>query len=1105
MKSRHLLRLLTAFALLTSFNLLAEILCDRPFQTPADLKNIYHFEPTTMRLVETDAHKRALEISIPEDDSKTRSVISIQLPTERIRGRRLTISADIKCDLSNPVKRFGGGQFILWCNAPAKMSGVWENRHVGAGKTPWKSFALTVNIPHHIDNALVHLGIDGARGRILYRNLKVTADDTFLNLAPHANMGFADDIAGDQKGGWHDQGSDHDASHFPIRNKLFANVPFNILNPKNLRGNAILTFECPKLPAAHQQVSIPIPCPVPGRFLYLLHCSAWGQKPNTQVATVILTDTHGKQAEIPLLYGKDVNEWWGAKPAKNAVIGVQFAAKAGLGAAYVSRLSIPPELGPVTNVTFRKTPRTNALWMLIAATISQTQYVYPEAQKLVMQADDIWRPLPQDIVPAPLKGSALDFSQLYPKHKVGEFGRLVITPDGRFEFEKRPGQNVRFISACMGRDLGNFFGVPSEMQDKAMIERYADQIQRAGYNMVRFWANVLKDTNYQKVKAYQFNPDAVDKIDYFFHCLRQRGIYVFLSIQINTFAFDSCYPWGDKRLKDWSLFTHPQAFDAWCKATEKVLTHVNPYTGLRWLDDPVITMIDCNNELEFAFLRAGNSYAPLFRQFLKDKYGSFAKLKQAWGADADALSSFEDITTFKPLGQDKPGQLNRDRALFISEQEKRIYEAEKKWLRQLGWQGPVTSFLMGKSMRHVSVRRDFDFVAQNGYHCHPSSSGVTTGGTVAQTSSVEVAANIMRSFIAARIYGKPFVVTEHGHVFWNRHRYEQGMVMGALASLNDFNGLTAFFMPVTTHPNCRLTSFEIRHDPISRASELMTNLLFRRHDAKTATLTTRIHIDADDMIRSDAVTDSVSASQLLLGLLGQCHVDLSTAPAQPQEIILERAGSSKTAVRHADSNIIDNPDQAFDFSAIVYKLKQRGLLPASNLTNHDQGIYHSSTGEILLDCPNKTMTVDTPRFQGLCAPAGSARQLTDFHVQAMNRHACVALTAIDGDRAIRNASRLLLFITTNVLNTGMSFENSDRQTRIASGTTPLLLETGTFTVTIKHRHASQLKLYALALDGSRLQEIQPTHTSPASRQFTIDTASIKNGPAIYFELQTTAN
>ena len=117
----------------------------------------------------------------------------------------------------------------------------------------------------------------------------------------------------------------------------------------------------------------------------------------------------------------------------------------------------------------------------------------------------------------------------------------------------------------------------------------------------------------------------------------------------------------------------------------------------------------------------------------------------------------------------------------------------------------------------------------------------------------------------------------------------------------------------------------------------------------------------------------------------------------------------------------------------------------------------------------------------------------------MNRRGCLALASIDGEKDLTNANRLLLFLVTNALNSGTTFEGEDQRVRLTRGGTPILLETGTFRVRIRTKHAEEFKVRALGLDGLPLAEL-PAKKIPGGLELTIDTAAIPGGPSLYFEL-----
>ena len=64
-------------------------------------------------------------------------------------------------------------------------------------------------------------------------------------------------------------------------------------------------------------------------------------------------------------------------------------------------------------------------------------------------------------------------------------------------------------------------------------------------------------------------------------------------------------------------------------------------------------------------------------------------------------------------------------------------------------------------------------------------------------------------------------------------------------------------------------------------------------------------------------------------------------------------------------------------------------------------------------------------------------------------------------------------------------------------TDPVLLETGTLELTLDC--SAKLKCFALGIDGERREEL-PLHIGGGRIRLAIDTAKLRNGPALYFEL-----
>ena len=1075
----------------------AEIMNRNFTGAPEDLKGITMPEAAYAGMVTTEDGAKALEVRIPESSGEKESRIQFMLNGEQLRNRRVTVSAEMKIDLHSPADTGSGGLFQLWGPTPKGKPVMWHACRIGSGQKDWKTYELVYDFPDYTKFAVISLGVGNAKGKVQIRNVKVKSAELFLPLDKVANWGFRDEKADDKQGGWHDQGPEYDAAKFPVKSTSFAGVPFHIVDPELNDGKAIIAFRCPKLPEAPGEVELDFGrLPAEKRYLYLLHCAAWEETQGARAGTIILYGPAGKTMELPVIYGRDLQEWWGGRGAENAFPGVYITAQAGGGSAYVSRFEIPVEFGPVEKIKIRK-EEGNVLWLLLAGTLSNTRYEFPAAQKLVMEENEIWKAIPQTVKQVPQRGTALDMSGLFPAHEVGEFGRVIVGRSGHFEFEKRPGIPLKFMSFSSGGEFLPLFIKDTDIKDHKDAEAFAEQVARNGYNMIRIWVNNLRVFSWEKLNAGELDPSYVDRHDYLMWQLKKRGIYVYLSVACETYGFDNCYPWGDdlRNKHDWSIYRNERDYRSWEECTEKVLTHVNPYTGMRWIDDPQIAAIDCNNELEFEFLRADDRYAPMFRDYLKKKYGTFAALKEAWKKDAANLNSFEDIKTFHPLGNDAPGQLNRDRAYFINELEKNLYARERAFIRKLGYPGPVTTFLALPSMRQAGVRKDFDMISKNGYHDHPS--GKDWVEKVTQNSSVGVAGNVVRTFLAARLYGKPYLVSEHSHCYPNRYRYEHGFVMGGYSALNNFDMLTAFGTPVTTLHSNKIVGFDMRFDPVRRATELINVLLFRRNDVRGGNFTTRVRLNEEEVIQSDEVTASVNSRQLCLGLLGEFALDQTELPVRKNEYVMNRAGGASTAVRRADISVVDGGRDGFDLAKTVADLRERGFLPQGNRTDVTKDIFESGTGELYLEAESKRMEVRTPRFQGLCTEAGGSASFPNFEVLKTNRNGCFALASIDDSKDLGSAERLLLFAVTNALNSGSIFENADQRVKLVNGDVPILVESGEFEFKIRTPLASTLKAWALRFDGTRAEEL-PLVRNGNEIRLKLDTSKLAS-PTFYVE------
>ncbi len=133
-----------------------------------------------------------------------------------------------------------------------------------------------------------------------------------LDLRSVTNRGFADDVAGDAKGGWSDQGPQNDLYSFPVGRQILNGVPFDVVDPKqNNEKSMIVLSRRPEQKLPH---AVTIPVNANARALALLHVGAWLTigEPGLKLTFVY---SIGTKVETTIVAGVHLADWWsGPKP-----------------------------------------------------------------------------------------------------------------------------------------------------------------------------------------------------------------------------------------------------------------------------------------------------------------------------------------------------------------------------------------------------------------------------------------------------------------------------------------------------------------------------------------------------------------------------------------------------------------------------------------------------------------------------------------------------------------------------------------------------------------------------------------------------------------------
>ena len=192
-----------------------------------------------------------------------------------------------------------------------------------------------------------------------------------------------------------------------------------------------------------------------------------------------------------------------------------------------------------------------------------------------------------------------------------------------------------------------FFGVnlygPAALPEKTDAPAMAERLARWGINAVRIFPQYTWQRRADKDFSKGIDPDLLDRFDWLFFQLKQRGISADMNLHS---ARTAGYRFKDfkqtmKENKgldnfDPTFILHQKEF------IRTVFNHVNPYTGLAYRDDPAVMTWEINNEcsLAIAWFRWNleDNLTPYFRRelerqfcdWLRAKYGTTARLREAW-------------------------------------------------------------------------------------------------------------------------------------------------------------------------------------------------------------------------------------------------------------------------------------------------------------------------------------------------------------------------------------------------------------------------------------------------------------------------------------------
>jgi len=698
---------------------------------------------------------------------------------------------------------------------------------------------------------------------------------------------------------------------------------------------------------------------------------------------------------------------------------------------------------------------------------SENKIDYLDDFPVKITAGDEWIPLAVpslEIVP----GSVLDLSgQGFAKGPIGEDDRIVVTGDGHFASAKDPSRPLRFygINLCFSA-----LYLPHAEADKLL-----DRVVRMGYNTIRIhhYENELTFPTWRP--GFEWNADRLDKFDYLVAGCVKRGLYLTTDLYVNRPVPGKQIGLTDDRfdaarMKDHVLVYEP-AYQDFVQFVRLFFGRVNPYTHRTLAEEPAMAWISFVNEGQVGmggFDRKRPEWRERWNAWLAKTYPDLDSLDAAIG-DLRPGEDPDRGTVGFPENVHDGSRRARICQVFLTDVERDFFQRVQKTLREeLKCRAHFTDINCG-GLRVVpmqNARALFGYVDEHFYVDHPMFATPKHGppSSCRNTNPVRDGALGGSESASVRLWGKPFTVSEYNYSAPGRFRGVGAILTGAMASLQDWDILWRFayahqrdwlFKP------SRMDYFDNSRDPLNLAADRITALLFLRGDVKPF----------DKKLAVELPESTLRSPPARIGLAGVA-----------QSVWLAGIGCTVPGGKIPSGAVKITAREAADPKAVAKRLGGGASSPA-----------------VGLDQKNGVFTLDALRVAGGFADPGTTVKCpaSGLSAQILDSGATVVVTSVDG-AALKDSTRMFVTHLTDLQNSGAEYEETARRTLKAWGDLPYLVRAGRARVTLKSSRAAKLRVWALATDGSRTEEI-PLRRAAGAVSFEI---SVKgpNGARMLYEL-----
>jgi hypothetical protein len=537
----------------------------------------------------------------------------------------------------------------------------------------------------------------------------------------------------------------------------------------------------------------------------------------------------------------------------------------------------------------------------------------------------------------------------------------------------------------------------------------------------------------------------LDKEDFFIAELEKRGIYIDFNLLVGRpfKAADGVQDANALRqgAKGTSLFDR-RMIELQKEYAQQLLDHRNPYTKLKYTEDPAVAIVEINNEnaLNIGF----RAPSPFYEHELSEMYNHWlskhrtpeqvAALRAISCAKGDQ-APVSLMSGFRAVGATAPPERFYAEAEFYNDAQRDYFAEMTSYIRQtLGSRSLIIATAdhshSGSGYPILLATLPSDVIDGHTYWQHPEM--YVRKSPMVNDPLNSTVVELSRSAVA----GKPYTVSEVNNPYPNDFDGEGIPILASYAAMQDWDGIFWYTFEPKADPAWKPyvgDPFDISLDPVKMPELAAGALAFLRGDIEKA------HTEEER---------SYTEKQVFESMLFPSTERPYYTPGFPLDLPLEH----EVRISSFDGPATQTFPEAPLTDPIISDTRQLAW-------------YHPSKKTGLV-------TVDAPRTQALIGFVNSnPKSLTNLGVQVENSFCTIQLSSLD-ENPIGKANKLLLVAGGRVENTGQAWNTAGTDVTNWGGF-PTLIEQVKGSVTLRH------------LEGAHSVHLQP-----------IDGAGQPLGPAI---------